>query len=161
MRLTNLKCTLNNSVGSRLSGVVPWTEIMKINCNCGQQVRFISFTKGKGVIIRMVRYLNMIIPKVTLLDFLLSALLIFLCATLNLQYVTFNFSSLRAIFCKSHPTSDSRVFRISSYFKQLKIKVILEYGQNVSFIRHFVEFLGGRETTVQSKKCSQCPQAIF
>ena len=56
--------------------------------------------------------------------------------------------SLRAIFCKSHPTCDSRVFRISSYFSQLKIKVILEYGRNFSFIRHFVEFLGGRETTV-------------
>ena len=55
---------------------------------------------------------------------------------------------LRAIFCKSHPTCDSRVIRISSYFNQLKIKVILEYGRNFSFIRHFVEFLGGRETTV-------------
>ena len=49
----------------------------------------------------------------------------------------------RAIFCKSHPTCDSRVFRISSYFSQLKIKVILEYGRNFSFIKHFVEFLGG------------------
>ena len=47
---------------------------------------------------------------------------------------------LRAIFCKSHPTCDSRVFRISSYFNQLKIKVILEYGRNFSFIKHFVEF---------------------
>ena len=55
---------------------------------------------------------------------------------------------LRAIFCKSQPTCDPRVFRISSYFNQLKIKVILEYGKNFSFIRHFVEFLGGRETTV-------------
>ena len=61
---------------------------------------------------------------------------------------------LRAIFCKSHPTCDSRVFRISSYFSQLKIEVILEYGRNFSFIKHFVEFLGGgggggdRETTV-------------
>ena len=55
---------------------------------------------------------------------------------------------LRDIFCKSHPTCDSRVFRISSYFNQLKIKVILEYGRNFSFIRHFVGFLGGRETTV-------------
>ena len=53
---------------------------------------------------------------------------------------------LRAIFCKNHPTCDSRVFRISSY--QLKIKVILEYGRNFSFIRHFVEFLGDPETTV-------------
>ena len=55
---------------------------------------------------------------------------------------------LRAIFCKSHPTCDSRVFRISSYFNQLKIKVILEYGRKCSFIRHFVELLGGQETTV-------------
>ena len=30
-----------------------------------------------------------------------------------------------------------------SYFK-----VILEYGRNFSFIRQFVKFLGGRETTV-------------
>ena len=50
---------------------------------------------------------------------------------------------LKAIFCKSHPTCDSRVFRISSYFNKLKIKVILEYGRNFSFINHFVEFLGG------------------
>ena len=50
---------------------------------------------------------------------------------------------LRAIFCKSHPTCDSRVFRISSYFNHLKVKVILEHGQNFIFIRHFVEFLGG------------------
>ena len=57
-------------------------------------------------------------------------------------------SVLRAIFCKSHPTCDSRVFRISSYFNQLKIKVILEYGPDFSFIRHFIEFLGDRETTV-------------
>ena len=50
---------------------------------------------------------------------------------------------LRAIFCKSCPTCDSRVFRISSsYFNQLKIKVTLEYGRNFSFIKHFVEFLG-------------------
>ena len=52
---------------------------------------------------------------------------------------------LRAIFCKSHPTCDSRVFRISSYFKQLKIKVILEYSRNFGFIKHFIEFLAGRE----------------
>ena len=50
---------------------------------------------------------------------------------------------LRAIFCKSHPTCDSRVFKISSYFNQLKIKMILEYGRNFSFIKHFAEFLGG------------------
>ena len=55
---------------------------------------------------------------------------------------------LRAIFCRSHPTCDSRVFRISSYFNQLRIKVILEYGRKFIFIRHFVEFLEGRETTV-------------
>ena len=59
---------------------------------------------------------------------------------------------LRAIFCKSHPTCDSRVFRISSYFNQLKIKVILKYGRNFNFIRHFVEFLGGRETTAVFEK---------
>ena len=56
--------------------------------------------------------------------------------------------NLRAILCKSHLTCDSRVFRISSCFNQLKTKVILEYGRNFSFIKHFVEFLGGRETTV-------------
>ena len=61
---------------------------------------------------------------------------------------TYNFIALRAIFCKSHRTCDSKVFRISSYFNQLKIKVIIEYGRNFSFIRHFVDFLGGRETTV-------------
>ena len=49
---------------------------------------------------------------------------------------------LRAIFCKSHPTCDSRVFIISSYFNQLKIKVILEHGRNFSFIKHFVKVLG-------------------
>ena len=32
---------------------------------------------------------------------------------------------------------------MSSYFNQLKIKVILEYGRNFSFIKHFVKFLGG------------------
>ena len=57
-------------------------------------------------------------------------------------------SYLRAIFCKSHMTYDSRVFRMSSYLNQLKIKVILEYGRNFSFIKDFVEFLGGEETTV-------------
>ena len=54
-----------------------------------------------------------------------------------------DFELLRAIFCKSHPTCDSRVFRISSYFNQPQIKVVLEYGRNFSFIKHFVEFLGG------------------
>ena len=56
---------------------------------------------------------------------------------------------LRAIFGKSHPTCDSRVFRTSSYFSQLKIKVIPEYGRNFGFMKHFVEFLGGggRDTT--------------
>ena len=32
---------------------------------------------------------------------------------------------------------------MSSYFNELKVKVILEYGRNFSFIRHLVEFLGG------------------
>ena len=32
---------------------------------------------------------------------------------------------------------------MSSYFNQLKIKVILEHGRNFSFIKHFIEFLGG------------------
>ena len=32
---------------------------------------------------------------------------------------------------------------MSSYFNQLKIKVILEYDRNFSFIKHLVEFLGG------------------
>ena len=65
---------------------------------------------------------------------------------------------LRAIFCKSHPTCDSRVFRISSYFNQLKIKVILEYGRNFSFIK--------QETTVvfqemQSVSTSYILKALF
>ena len=59
------------------------------------------------------------------------------------RYSTSFYSSLRAIFCKIHPTCDSRVFRISSYFSQLKIKVILEHGRNFTSIKHFVEFLGG------------------
>ena len=50
---------------------------------------------------------------------------------------------LRAIICKIHQTCDSRVFIISSYFNQLKIKVILEHGRNFSFMKHFIEFLGG------------------
>ena len=53
------------------------------------------------------------------------------------------YGSLKAIFCKSHPTYDSRVFRMSSYFNQLKIKVILEYDRNFNFVKHLVEFLGG------------------
>ena len=73
---------------------------------------------------------------------------------------------LRAIFCKSHPTCDSRVFRISSYFSQLKIKVILEYGRNFSFIKYFVEFLGGGESRDNSSfsrnaNSVHSPQAIF
>ena len=32
---------------------------------------------------------------------------------------------------------------ISSYFNQLKIKLIPEYVRNFSFIKHFVEFLEG------------------
>ena len=39
---------------------------------------------GGALIIRMVRHLNLIISKVTLLGVLFSALLISLCATLNL-----------------------------------------------------------------------------
>ena len=49
----------------------------------------------------------------------------------NKEFVTSE--TIRAIFCKSHPTCHSRVFRISSYFNQLKVKVILEYGLNFSF----------------------------
>ena len=49
----------------------------------------------------------------------------------------------RAIFCKSHPTCDSRIFRISSYFNQVKIKVLLECVRNISFIKYFIELLGG------------------
>ena len=68
----------------------------------------------------------------------------------------FNVKLLRAIFCKSNPTCDSKVFRISSCFNQLKKTVIIEYGR--SFKKHFVDlffsFLGGgggggvRETTL-------------
>ena len=69
---------------------------------------------------------------------------------------------LRAIFCKSHPTCDSRVFRISSYFNQLKIKVILEDGRNFSFIKHFVEFLGGsRENSSFSRNAVSVPKLYF
>ena len=68
--------------------------------------------------------------------------------TTKLALIPHSHQKVRATFCKSHPICDSRVFRISSYFNQLKIKVILEYGRSFSFIRHFVEFLGGRETTV-------------
>ena len=49
---------------------------------------------------------------------------------------------LRAILCKSHPTCDSSL-QNSSNFNQLKMKVILEYGRNFSFIKHLVKFLGG------------------
>ena len=52
----------------------------------------------------------------------------------------------RAIFCKSHPTCDSRVFKICSHFNELKIKVILEYCRNFSSIKRFAEsffFWGG------------------
>ena len=66
-------------------------------------------------------------------------------------------------FCKNHPTCDSRDFRISSYFNQLKIKLILEYGRNFSFLKHFVEFVGGsRDNGSFSRNAiSACPQAIF
>ena len=69
------------------------------------------------------------------------------CTKRHLMQMVLHFlrGHLRAIFCKSHLTCDSRVFRISSYFSQLKIKMILEYGRNFSFIKHFVDFfLGGR-----------------
>ena len=72
------------------------------------------------------------------------------------------FKNLRAIFCKSHPTCDLRVFRISSYFNQLKIKVILEYGRNFGFIKHFVEFLGGsRDKGVFQEMQSVSPSYIL
>ena len=69
---------------------------------------------------------------------------------------------LRAIFCKSHPTCDSRVFRISSYFNQQKIKVTLEYGRNFGFIKHFVEFLGGsRDNSSFSRNAVSVPKLYF
>ena len=69
---------------------------------------------------------------------------------------------LRAIFCKSHPTCDSRVFRISSHFNQLKIKVILEHGRKFSFIRHFVELLGGsRDNSSFSRKTISVHKLYF
>ena len=72
------------------------------------------------------------------------------------------FKSLRAIFCKSHPTCDSRVFRISSYFNQLKIEVILEHGRNFGFIKHFVEFLGGsRDNSNFSRTAISVPKLYF
>ena len=54
-----------------------------------------------------------------------------------------------------------RIFRISSYSNQLKIKVILEYDRNVSFIRHFVEFLGGRETAVVFQEMQSVPTSYI
>ena len=69
--------------------------------------------------------------------------------------------NLRAIFCKSQPTCDSRVFRISSYFNQLKIKAILEYGQNFSFIRHFVEFLLSRDNSSFSRNTINVHKLYF
>ena len=73
---------------------------------------------------------------------------------------------IRAIFCKRHPTCDSKVFRISSYFNQLKIKVILEYGRNFGFIKHFVEFLGGggggsRDNSSFSRNAISVPKLYF
>ena len=69
---------------------------------------------------------------------------------------------LRAIFCKNHPTCVSRVFRISSYFSQLKIKMILEYGRNFSFIKHFVEFLGGsRDNSSFSRNANSVHKLYF
>ena len=54
-----------------------------------------------------------------------------------------NSEYLKAIFCRSHPTYDSRVIRICSYFNQLKMKVILEYCRNFSSIMRSVKFLLG------------------
>ena len=69
---------------------------------------------------------------------------------------------LRAIYCKSRPTCDSRVFRISSYFNQLKVKVIPEYGRNFGFIKHFVEFLGGsRDKSSFSRNAISVPKLYF
>ena len=70
--------------------------------------------------------------------------------------------SLRAIFCKSHPTCDSRVVRISSYFYQLKIKVILEYGRSFSFIKHFrLIFLGSRNNSSFSRNAISVHKLYF
>ena len=69
---------------------------------------------------------------------------------------------LRDIFCKSHPTCDSRVFRISSHFNQLKIKVIPEYSRNFSFIKHFVEFLGeSRDNSSFPRNVISVPKLYF
>ena len=74
------------------------------------------------------------------------------------NYVCCN-KSFRAIFCKSHPTCDSRVFRISSYFNQLKIN---EYGRNFGFIKHVVEFLGGsRDHSSFSRNAISVPKLYF
>ena len=69
---------------------------------------------------------------------------------------------LGAIFGKSHPTCDSKVFRISRYFSQLKIKVIPEYGRNFSFIKHFVDFLwGSRDNSSFSKNIISVHKLYF
>ena len=69
---------------------------------------------------------------------------------------------LRAIFCKSHPTCDSRVFRISSHFNQLKIKVIPEHGRNFSFIKHFAELLeGSRDNSSFSRNAISVHKLYF
>ena len=68
---------------------------------------------------------------------------------------------------KSHPTCDSRVFGISSYFNQVKIKVILEYGPNFSFIKHFIEFFfflgggGGRDNSSFSRNAFNAYKLYF
>ena len=82
---------------------------------------------------------------------------------LHYQWANLDFDLLfsRAIFCESHPTCDSRVFRISSYFNQLKIKVILEHGRNFIFIKHFVEFLGSRETTLVFQEMQSVPTSYI
>ena len=52
-------------------------------------------------------------------------------------------TGLKSHFLQESPNRESRAFRISSYFNQLKIKVIPEYSRNFSFIKYFTEFLGG------------------
>ena len=71
-------------------------------------------------------------------------------------------TNLRTIFYNSHPTCDSRVFRTSSYFNQLKIKEVLEYGRNFNFINHFVEFLrGSRDNSSFSRNAISVHKLYF
>ena len=51
---------------------------------------------------------------------------------------------------------------MSSYFNQLKMKVILEYGRNFSFIKHFVEFLrGSRDNSSFSRNAISVHKLYF